>query len=151
MITISMHTDGACKGNQFSNAIGGWAYIIKKGAEEWSNNGAKKNTTNNQMELTALLKGLEFFNENSIGNELIVYSDSAYIVNCFNQKWYAKWERNGWIASKNPVKNKELWIAILKEHRKVKKIQYVHVKGHSGNEYNEKVDVLANEAIKQML
>lgn len=152
---ILIYTDGACSQN--GTWKGGWACIV---IDSESNEvihtatGSEDNTTNNIMELMAFKAALEYCGESSIGIEkYIIHSDSAYILNCFEQKWYLNWRKNGWRnAKKEPVANKELWIQILGYYELLElegiDIKLVKVKGHSGNKYNELADKLAVEASK---
>lgn len=143
MKKVDIYTDGACSGNP---GTGGWAAILSYNGVEKELAGFMDDTTNNVMELTAAIEGLKTLKENC---EVDLYSDSAYLINSFNQRWIDSWERNGWkTSSKNPVKNKELWeqlIALSKIHN----INWIKVKGHSDNEYNNRCDKLAKEQIKQ--
>jgi ribonuclease HI len=108
--------------------------------------GGEKNTTNNIMEMKAIIEALKLLKTYEIPVE--IYTDSAYISNCMNQKWYEKWIKNGWkTANKKPVKNKELWMEILKYADKINTITFHKVPGHSGVELNEKADELANKGI----
>ena len=142
-----IYTDGSCRGNGNENAKGGWAYVIIKENGEIvdSQTGFKKDTTNNRMELTALAKALEA--STNISNTIFeVYTDSAYIHNCYTQKWYEKWLENGWInSSKQPVKNKELWEYIIPYFNN-EKYSFNKVKGHSTDKYNNMVDKKAVKA-----
>ncbi len=126
---------------------GGWGTILfyKENRKEIS--GGEKNTTNNIMELTAVIEGLKLL---KFECEVEIYSDSAYVVNAFNQGWIYNWKKNNWkTASKEPVKNKELWemLANLTNKHKVK---FIKVKGHADNENNNRCDFLAREAINKM-
>jgi ribonuclease HI len=102
------------------------------------------------MELFAIIKALEFIHHNeskSMPYRYEVFSDSAYIINCLHQKWYQKWQKNGWITSKNkPVKNKDLWKKLLALLGKTP-IEFIKIKAHAGHQYNELADHLAVEAI----
>jgi ribonuclease HI len=101
------------------------------------------------MELTAMIEALKLVKNKKIETE--VYSDSAYIVNCINLKWYEKWKTNNWKNSKkDPVKNKELWIELIDLIESFDKIKIIKVKGHSGIELNEKADELANKGIESI-
>ena len=107
--------------------------------------GGKDNTTNNVMELTAVIEGLKLL---KFPCKVKLYSDSAYVVNAFNQKWIYGWLKNGWKnASKEPVKNKELWQELY-ELTKIHEVEFIKVKGHADNEYNNRCDELARNAIK---
>ena len=139
---VEIFTDGACSGNQFRENSGGWGVVMLFGEKKREMSGGVKNTTNNRMELTACIKGLEELKHPDL--KVRLYSDSAYIVNCMNQKWYAKWERNGWITSKKePVENRDLWMKLLRLIKKFD-VEFIKVKGHSGLEWNERADELAN-------
>ena len=104
------------------------------------------------MEMTAFINALKHVSQYS-GWNIKVYSDSAYILNCFSQKWYVKWKQNGWMnAKKEPVANKELWIDLFFYYdfvSKKNKIELIKVKGHSGNQFNERADQLAVAALKR--
>lgn len=109
---IEIYTDGACSGNQFRTNTGGWGAILVSGNKRKEIFGGEKDTTNNRMELTACIMGLRELKREDVVVRL--YSDSAYIVNCINNKWYIKWEKNGWkTAKKEPVENKDLWEELL--------------------------------------
>ena len=139
-----MYTDGACKGNP---GIGGWGVYVLRKNDETDLNGLDLNTTNNKMELTAVIEGLKTLQNKS---EVTIVTDSQYVKNGINQ-WIHKWKKNGWkTASKKPVKNKALWKQLdylVKEHI----INWEWVRGHSGNPGNEKADLLANKGILEHL
>ena len=142
-----IYTDGSCRGNGKENADGGWAYVIINANDRIiaDQMGFEENATNNRMELTALAKALEASTE-IYGAIFEVYTDSAYIHNCYTQKWYKKWLENGWInSSKQPVKNKELWEYIIPYFNN-EKYSFNKVKGHSTDEYNNIVDRMAVKA-----
>ncbi len=139
---IQLFTDGACKGNP---GIGGWGALIKqaKGVNELK--GFQIHTTNNRMELVAVIEGLKSINKNE---NIQIITDSKYVKNGMNQ-WIVNWKNNGWrTASKKPVKNKELWqeLDTLVQNYN---INWKWVKGHSGDPGNERADQLANEAIEE--
>ena len=141
MEEVIIYTDGACSGNP---GPGGWGSILmyKENVKEIS--GALNNTTNNIMEITAVLEALKLLKEEC---EVKIYSDSAYVVNAFNQKWIYGWIKNGWKnASKEPVKNKELWEQLY-ELTKTHNVEFIKVKGHADNIYNNKCDEMARKAI----
>ena len=144
MKKVTIYTDGACSGNP---GPGGWGSILMFGDVKKEISGAAKETTNNIMEITAVIEALKCLKEEC---EVEVYSDSAYVVNAFNQGWITKWIKNNWRnASKEPVKNKELWqelIALTEKH----KVTFIKVKGHSDNEFNNRCDELATGAIKTL-
>ena len=143
-VNIMMYTDGACKGNP---GIGGWGVFIKYRYNEDSLSGFEPDTTNNKMELMAVIEGLKTIPPNS---EVTVFTDSQYVKNGISQ-WIINWKRNGWkTASKKPVKNKDLWqrLDILVKKNKV---DWKWVKGHSGNPGNERADQLANKGIEDYM
>lgn len=149
MDKIIIYCDGACAGNQFTKNIGGWGAILKYKDNVKEIYDGELNTTNNKMELISCIKALELINKNNIPIEL--YTDSAYVCNCINQKWYVKWKNNGWINSqKKPVENKDLWVNLLNQLEKFSDIKFFKVKGHSGEELNESADQLAQKGINQL-
>ena len=112
MKTVNIYTDGACSGNQNDNNIGGWGCVLEFGEHRKELHGGEVDTTNNRMELTALISALECLKEKNLA--LDIFSDSSYLVNCFRSKWYVKWQQNGWKNSaKQPVENRELWEKLL--------------------------------------
>ena len=141
MEKVTIYTDGACSGNP---GPGGWGTILMYKDIKKEISGGNKNTTNNVMELTAVIEGLKML---KFPCEVKIYSDSAYVVNAFMQKWIYGWLKNGWKnSSKEPVKNKELWeelYSLTKTHN----VEFIKVKGHSDNEYNNRCDELARNAI----
>ena len=152
-----IYTDGATSKNGQKGAKGGWAFSIneKKEEKEWimSGSGGEYDTTNNKMELTAIIEGLAAI-QNLVEKESIdtiyVFSDSAYAINCVSQCWYKSWQNNGWRNSKKePVKNKELWEQLIPYFEDSRYI-FKKVKGHSGVEDNEYVDKLAKAAIRKL-
>ena len=109
---LEIHTDGACSGNQNDENVGGWGAILKYNSNEKELFGGEVNTTNNRMELMALLRAFQAINKP--GQNIVVFSDSAYLVRCFNEKWYEKWLQNGWKnTAKKPVENRDLWEQLL--------------------------------------
>ena len=144
MKKVIIYTDGACSGNP---GPGGWGAILiyKENKKEIS--GGCKETTNNIMEITAVLEALKMLKSEC---EVEIYSDSAYVVNTFNNDWISNWKKNGWINSKKePVKNKELWLE-LDELVKKYKVKFNKVKGHADNEYNNRCDELARNEINKI-
>lgn len=141
---VIMYTDGACSGNP---GPGGYAAILMYGDNIKEISGAEKSTTNNKMEMTAVLKGLEVIKEPC---DIEIYSDSTYVVDSVEKGWLFNWAKNNWIKSdKKPVKNVELWGELLK-YLKIHSIKFIKVKGHSDNEYNNRCDKLAVEAYKNL-
>ncbi len=145
MKKVTIYTDGACSGNP---GPGGWGAVLMYGQAKKEISGAKKETTNNEMEITAVLEALKILKEPC---EVDVYSDSAYVVNTFEKGWIDNWVKSGWkTASKDPVKNVELWKELL-ELMKKHNVTFHKVKGHSDNEYNNRCDELATSAIKEVI
>ncbi len=137
---VKIYTDGACSGNP---GPGGYAAILIYNDVEKEISGGEKNTTNNKMEIMAVLKGLEALKEPC---KVTIYSDSAYVVNTIEKGWIYNWKKNNWIKSdKSKVKNIDLWEELLRL-MKIHDIKFVKVKGHSDNEYNNRCDRLAVEA-----
>lgn len=144
MDEVIIYTDGACSGNP---GKGGWGAILMYGDLKKEISGANKDTTNNQMELTAPIEALKLLKKPC---KVTVYSDSAYLVNAFTNGWIKNWKRNGWkTADKKDVKNKELWLEIDK-FMQVHDITWIKVKGHADNKYNNRCDELAVSAIKTL-
>ena len=142
MKKVTVYTDGACSGNPGS---GGWGAVLKFGAHTREISGFEPDTTNNRMELTAAVKALQTLKEPCI---VTLYSDSAYLVNSFQQHWLTKWQLNGWKTSKKgPVENQDLWRELL-DLTSTHRVEWLKVKGHSDNEFNNRCDKLAREAIK---
>lgn len=144
MEEVTIYTDGACSGNP---GPGGWGAILMYKDTKKEISGGKDNTTNNIMELTAVIEGLKLL---KFPCKVKLYSDSAYIVNAFVQKWIFGWLKNGWKnSSKEPVKNKELWQELY-NLTKIHDVEFIKVKGHSDNEYNNRCDELARNAINSI-
>ncbi len=137
------YTDGACSGNP---GPGGWAYLLIYGATEKEASGYCPDTTNNRMEMMAAIKALEALNRPC---KVYLHSDSAYLVRAFHEKWYVKWQQNGWRnAAKQPVANPDLWQKLLKLNE-THEIIWIKVKGHSDDELNDRVDKLAVKAMRK--
>ena len=144
MEKVIIYTDGACSGNP---GPGGWGVVLMYKGNKKEISGGKKDTTNNVMELTAVIEGLKML---KYPCEVELYSDSAYVVNGFKQGWIYNWVKNNWRTSgKEPVKNKEIWQELY-ELTKIHNVEFIKVKGHSDNEYNNRCDELAREAIKKL-
>ena len=144
MQKVIIFTDGACRGNPGNGGYG--CVLLYKDAQdkihrqEFSQ--GYKNTTNNRMELMAVIKSLALLTRPC---EVEIYSDSAYVVNAFNQNWIVNWQRNGWKNSaKAEVANKDLWTELLRLTA-IHKVTFVKVKGHADNEFNNRCDELAVE------
>lgn len=146
MTVVDIYTDGACSGNP---GEGGWAAylssVLPSGAlHEKKISGYDPQTTNNIMELTAVIRGLEML---KVPARVKLFSDSAYVVNALNRNWLDNWASNGWKTSENkPVANRELWEK-LKALLEVHSVQFVKVKGHADNKFNNLCDKLARKAI----
>ena len=145
MKKIIIYTDGACSGNP---GPGGWGAVLLYGRNKKEISGAEAMTTNERMELLAVVKALEALK--GAGWDVEVHSDSAYVVNAFNQKWLDKWQLNGWKNSKKEdVANQDLWRELLKL-TSLNRVTMKKVKGHSGVELNERCDQLARQAINSL-
>ena len=141
MEEVTIYTDGACSGNP---GPGGWGAILMYKENKKEISGGKKDTTNNVMELTAVIEALKLL---KYPCKVKLYSDSAYVVNAFLQNWVINWQKNSWkTADKKEVKNKELWQELI-ELTNIHDITFIKVKGHSDNEYNNRCDELARKAI----
>lgn len=144
MEKITIYTDGACSGNP---GPGGWGCILIYKDTKRELSGGSKDTTNNIMEITATIEALKAL---KFSCEVDLYSDSAYVVNCFNQGWIYNWIKKGWkTASGDPVKNKELWEELY-NLTQIHKVTFHKVKGHADNEFNNRCDELARNAIKDL-
>lgn len=134
---VTIYTDGACSGNP---GKGGWGSILIYGDVVKELSGGEDNTTNNRMELKAVIEALKALKSPC---DVEIYSDSAYVVNAFTQKWIDNWIKNNWkTADKKSVKNVDLWqelLVLIKTHN----VTFKKVKGHSDNELNERCDALA--------
>ena len=144
MKTVDIYTDGACSGNP---GAGGYCAILIYNGVEKIVSGSELNTTNNRMELLAVIKGLECLKEQCAVN---LYSDSQYVVDAFNQNWIVSWQMNGWkTAAKKEVKNVDLWQKLL-EFTTTHTVTFIKVKGHADNEYNNRCDKIAVEEYKKL-
>ncbi len=144
MKLVDLYTDGACSGNP---GLGGYCAILIYNGVEKVISGSEKETTNNRMELLAVIKGLSAL---KFPCEVNVYSDSQYVTDAFNQAWISSWESNGWKNSANkPVKNFDLWVELLKL-TSIHKVDFIKVKGHADNEYNNRCDKIAVEEYKKI-
>jgi ribonuclease HI len=141
--TVILYTDGACSGNP---GPGGWGALLMYNGKEKELSGGADYTTNNRMEMMAVIEGLKALKRPC---HVKIHSDSALIVNAFNKRWIDGWQKRGWKkADKKPVENKELWQEILKKMNK-HSVEWIKVKGHSTNKLNNRVDRLAVEASKK--
>lgn len=147
MIMFKIYTDGSTLGNGKEENYGSWAYTIHNSKGELLGTGfdSEINTTNNRMELVAIIKALTSLPiQSATDDEIIeVYTDSAYVHNCYKDKWYIKWQNNGWVNSKKePVKNQDLWEILIPFFKK-ENIHFQKVKGHENCVENNYVDNLA--------
>lgn len=152
-MTYTVFTDGAVSGNGKANAPGGWAYVVldENGTLVAQDSGNERGTTNQRMELMACLRACQWVEENDPFGAVNVLSDSAYLVNCWKQNWWKGWENNGWRNSKKePVANQDLWKQIIKFFYKAG-YDFIKVKGHAGNKYNEMVDQMAVAAKEALM
>ena len=139
MKKVEIFSDGACKGNP---GPGGWGALLRMGKHEKELGGSAPDTTNNRMEMTAVIRGLNALIEPC---EVTVYTDSRYVIDGIT-KWVAGWKRNGWVnASKQPVRNADLWHDLI-EAAQPHRITWQWVRGHNGHTENERVDKLASDA-----
>lgn len=144
MKNVTIYTDGACSGNPGN---GGYGAILMYGKFKKEISNGEKNTTNNRMELMAAIKALELLKEPC---KVQLYSDSAYMVNAFNLDWVSSWKNNNYRGSdKKEIKNLDLWkrlISLTETH----KVEFIKVKGHADNEFNNRCDFLATSAIEKL-
>ncbi len=142
MKDVELYTDGACSNNP---GPGGYGIVLKYKDKEKEHSGYCDNTTNNRMEITAVIEGLKLIKEPC---NITIYSDSAYTVNAFLQGWIENWQANNWrTANKKPVLNIDLWqelLQLLSQHN----VKWVKVKGHADNVYNNRCDALARKQIE---
>lgn len=142
--TVYLFTDGACKGNP---GAGGWGVLLRYGTHEKELFGGEAQTTNNRMELTAVLSGLKTLNRPC---DVVICTDSQYVKNGM-ESWIHNWKKNGWkTAGRQPVKNADLWQQ-LDEQVARHRVRWQWVKGHAGHVENERADALANRGVEQVL
>lgn len=142
--TVYLFTDGACKGNP---GAGGWGVLLRYGGHEKELFGGEAQTTNNRMELTAVLSGLKTLNRPC---DVVICTDSQYVKNGM-ESWIHNWKKNGWkTAGRQPVKNADLWQQ-LDEQVARHRVRWQWVKGHAGHVENERADALANRGVEQAL
>ncbi len=142
---ITIYTDGACSGNP---GPGGWGCILMYKEHRRESSGGAENTTNNRMEITAALEALKLLKEPC---QVDLYTDSAYLCNALEKKWLETWSKNGWkTASKSNVENQDLWkelLTLMQKHD----VQFHKVKGHADNEFNNRCDKLARDAVQKVI
>lgn len=140
---VELFTDGACKGNP---GVGGWGALLRYGQHEKELFGGELNTTNNRMELKAAIEGLAALSRPC---DVVLTTDSKYVKQGI-QQWLAGWKRNGWkTASKQPVKNQDLWQALDQACQR-HQVEWRWVKGHAGHDENERADQLANRGVESV-
>lgn len=142
MKNVTIYTDGACSGNP---GVGGWGAILFYNEYKKEISGYSELTTNNRMELTAAIKALELLKEKCV---VELYSDSAYLVNAFNEKWIFGWKKKNWKKGNDDIPNADLWQTLFSLYYK-HEISFIKVKGHADNEFNNLCDKLATGAIKE--
>lgn len=149
MMKYEAWVDGSTKNNGQAETYGGWGFCMDCNGDFFhSDNGGSYDTTNQRMELTAAVEAIKYYKRFSKGEKakLVIYTDSAYLFNCWKEKWYKKWLENRWLNSKQqPVANRDLWELLIPSF-KDKTIQFVKVKGHADNKGNIEADRLATEA-----
>ncbi|MCD7722820.1 MAG: ribonuclease HI [Clostridiales bacterium] len=144
MKNVKIYTDGACSGNP---GKGGWGAVLIYNSVEKEMSGADESTTNNRMELTAVIKALEALKEPC---SVLLKTDSKYVCDAVNKGWVYSWQKNSWKkADKKPALNVDLWQRLL-ELLEIHKVEFSWVKGHNNNKYNERCDSLAVEAYKNL-
>jgi ribonuclease HI len=153
-MVFEIYTDGSTRGNGQDGAVGAWAYVVLVDGEKTVQDcKAEINTTNQRMELTAAAEALEylFYNEICVPFDSIkIYTDSAYLHNCVKQKWYVNWQNNGWKNSKKePVANRDLWERLI-QYFEMPEVEFVKVKGHAADKWNNHVDELAQSASQRL-
>ena len=143
MEPLVVYTDGACSGNP---GPGGWGWAVSPAGEP-SGSGGEQATTNQRMEIHAVLDALSVLTSAEPGRPIEIVSDSTYVVNCFRDRWHDKWRRSGWKNSKKqPVANRDLWEPLI-ELVESNDVSFRWVKGHSGDRMNDLVDALAVAAV----
>jgi ribonuclease HI len=147
--TVIIYCDGACSNNQQRQNRGGWGAVLLFRGKKKEISGAERDTSNNRMELMACIRALEEVRNREL--PVAVHTDSAYLANCLEQKWYRRWQRNGWLtAARKPVENKDLWLRLLALAERFPHLRFHKVAGHSGDELNERADRLAREALQRL-
>ena len=151
---FEIYSDGSTRNNGRADAVGAWAYVIlNEGKKIYEDCRVEVGTTNQRMELIAAAEALEYLFYNHLAvpfDQVVVYTDSAYLHNCYTQKWYRNWQMNGWCnAKKQPVANQDLWERLVRFFE-APEVEFVKVKGHADNQWNNYVDKLAQGASAQI-
>ncbi|HHT50956.1 MAG TPA: ribonuclease HI [Eubacteriaceae bacterium] len=149
MKEIIIYTDGGCRDNGSENNVGGIGIVLIYPKRDYIKEYKEgfKNTTNNQMELLAVIKGLKMLKEPCKVN---LHSDSAYVVNAFQKDWISSWQQKGWTRGKSgELRNKEMWKELY-QLTKIHKVKFIKVRGHSDDKYNNRCDELVNMAMDEM-
>lgn len=142
---VTIYTDGACSGNP---GPGGWGCILMYNQHKKESSGGAADTTNNRMEITAALEALKLLKEPC---QVDLYTDSAYLCNALEKRWLETWSKNGWkTASKSSVENQDLWKELLIQLQR-HDVQFHKVKGHADNEFNNRCDKLARDAVQRIV
>ena len=145
---IRIYTDGACSGNP---GPGGWAAVILFPQQKQEITGYEYDTTNNRMELKAVIEAIKVAKSANSNYKIDLYSDSSYVVNSVNQGWLKRWSMNGWVTTDGKsVKNQDLWMLLKRILDKHGDIHFIRVKGHSSNEYNNLCDALARKEVNKI-
>jgi ribonuclease HI len=149
MESIKLYCDGGCRGNQYTENIGGWGVYLEYKNNSKELRGGERNTTNNRMEMLSCIKGLEAIRKKDIPVEVVM--DSQYVVSAFNDKWIEGWIQRGWRnAKKKPVPNQDLWLKLIRLVNGFSNIKFTKCVGHSGHFGNDKADTLANIAMREV-
>jgi ribonuclease HI len=156
-MTFEIYCDGSTRGNGQENSVGAWAYVIinpQYNSMSFADVQAVKDTTNQRMELIAAIEAITKVQEFLEPFDTVkIYTDSAYLHNCYTQKWYRNWQMNGWRnAKKEPVANPDLWMGLIPFFEKVPNgYGFIKIKGHAGHKWNEYVDTMAVRAKESVM
>lgn len=153
LIPYQIYTDGSAKGSDYAHRAGGWSFVIlHDGDVVAEGSGGENDTTNQRMELRAAVEGIRnalHLAGRSKDAVFEIYSDSAYLVNCYIQRWYKGWQRYGWYTKEGkPVKNQDLWEELI-PHFENFHYSFIKTRGHSNDKWNERADELAQKAAEQ--
>lgn len=141
-VSVEIYTDGACSGNP---GPGGWGAILMHQGREKEISGSEEYSTNQRMELQAAIEALKAL---KFPCRVKLYSDSAYLINAFQEKWINKWQQNGWLNfKKEPIENQDLWKQLVELTRK-HEVEWIKVEGHTDNQFNNRCDRLAKDAVR---